>query len=92
MCHGKALYIHDYLAAHYEYDTRDPLSGTDPCRYDMYSFLVEGRAVCEGYALTFLYFMKQLGIPCATVPRDSMCHMWNQVQLDGEWYHVSLFV
>lgn len=86
----KALYIHDYLAAQYEYDTRDPKPGTDSCEYDMYSLLVEGRAVCEGYALTFLYFMKQLGIPCATVPSNSMNHMWNQVQLDGEWYHVDV--
>ena len=86
----KALFIHDYLASQYEYDTRDPKSEEDPCEYDMYSLLVEGRAVCEGYSLTFLYFMKQLGIPCTTVPSPSMDHMWNQIQLDGEWYHVDV--
>ncbi len=43
----KALYIHDYLASRYEYDTRDPQSDTDPCCYDAYSLIVEGRAVCE---------------------------------------------
>lgn len=86
----KALFIHDYLASQYEYDTRDPKSEEDPCEYDMYSLLVEGRAVCEGYSLTFLYFMKQLGIPCTTVPSPSMDHMWNQIQLDGAWYHVDV--
>lgn len=86
----KALFIHDHLAAQCEYDTRDPQSDTDPCQYDMYSLLVEGRAVCEGYSLTFLYFMKQLGIPCAVMPSNPMRHMWNQVQLDGEWYHVDV--
>lgn len=86
----KALYIHDYLASRCEYDTRDPQSDTDPCRYDAYSLIVEGRAVCEGYALAYLYFMKRLGIPCRTVPSDAMGHMWNQVQLAGRWYHVDV--
>lgn len=86
----KALYIHDYLTSRYEYDTRDPQSGTDPCRYDAYSLIVEGRAVCEGYALAYLYFMKRLGIPCRTVPSDAMRHMWNQIQLGGRWYHVDV--
>lgn len=86
----KALYIHDYLASHYEYDTRDPQSDTDSCRYDAYSLIVEGRAVCEGYALAYLYFMKRLGIPCRTVPSDAMRHMWNQVRLAGRWYHVDV--
>lgn len=86
----KALYIHDYLASRYEYDTRDPQSDTDPCCYDAYSLIVEGRAVCEGYALAYLYFMKRLGIPCRTVPSDAMRHMWNQVQLAGRWYHVDV--
>lgn len=86
----KALYIHDYLASRYEYDTRDPQSDTDPCHYDAYSLIVEGRAVCEGYALAYLYFMKRLGIPCRTVPSDAMRHMWNQIQLGGRWYHVDV--
>lgn len=86
----KALYIHDYLASYYEYDTRDPQSTTDPCRYDAYSLIVEGQAVCEGYALSYLHFMKRLGIPCRTLPSDAMSHMWNQVQLAGRWYHVDV--
>lgn len=86
----KALYIHDYLASHFEYDTRDPQSDTDPCRYDAYSLIVEGQAVCEGYALSYLHFMKLLGIPCRTLPSDAMRHMWNQVQLAGRWYHVDV--
>lgn len=86
----KALYIHDYLASQYEYDTRSPESDTDPCHYDAYSLIVDGRAVCQGYSLAYLYFMKRLGIPCSTVPSDEMHHMWNQVQIDGEWYHVDV--
>lgn len=86
----KALYVHDYLASQYEYDTRSPGSETDPCHYDAYSLIVEGKAVCEGYSLAYLYFMKRLGIPCSTVPSDEMRHMWNQVQIDGTWYHVDV--
>lgn len=86
----KALYIHDYLVMNCKYDTRDVNSDTDPCAYDMYSLLVEGRAVCEGYALAFMYFMERMGISCTTVPSDTINHMWNKVQLDGEWYHVDV--
>ncbi len=79
----KALYIHDYLVSRYQYD--------ESCsHYDAYSLLVEGRAVCQGYALAYLYFMKRLGIPCATLPSEEMGHMWNLVQIDGQWYHVDL--
>lgn len=86
----KALYVHDYLASQYEYDTRSPGSETDPCHYDAYSLIVEGKAVCEGYSLAYLYFMKRLGISCSTVPSDEMRHMWNQIQIDGAWYHVDV--
>ncbi|MCM1245530.1 MAG: hypothetical protein NC293_07795 [Roseburia sp.] len=86
----KALYIHDYLASQYEYDTRSPQSTTNPCHYDAYSLIVEGRAVCEGYSLAYLYFMKRLDIPCSTVASNKMNHMWNQVQIGGKWYHVDV--
>lgn len=79
----KALYVHDYLVSQYEYD--NSLS-----HYDAYSLLVDGSAVCQGYTLSYNYLMDRLGIPSVSVPSDSMQHIWNQIELDGEWYHVDM--
>lgn len=79
----KALYVHDYLVSQYEYD--DSMS----C-YDAYSLLVDGSAVCQGYTLAYNYLMERLGIPSVSVPSDTMQHIWNQIELDGEWYHVDM--
>lgn len=79
----KALYVHDYLVSQYEYDSTLE-------KFDAYSLLVDGTAVCQGYTLAYIYFMKQLGIPCVAVPSDEMGHIWNQIELDGNWYHVDM--
>ena len=54
--------------------------------------LVEGQAICMGYANTFQLFMDLLDIPCVTVIGASggsrEDHAWNLVQLDGDWYAV----
>lgn len=56
----KALIVHDALVRHVTYQEG---------RYDQtaYGALVEGRAVCNGYAMAFEYLMTKLGIPCDTV-------------------------
>ena len=51
------------------------------------TILVEGQAICMGYANTFQLFMDLLDIPCITVIGASSGsredHAWNLVQLDG---------
>lgn len=79
----KALYIHDYIVSECSYDLTYS-------HYDAYSLLVNKSAVCQGYALAFLLFMNKLDIPCETVPSDSMMHIWNEIKLDGNWYHLDL--
>lgn len=79
----KALYVHDYLASQYQYDETYT-------KHDAYSLLVEGTAVCQGYTLAYAYFMGRMGIPCTAVSSKEMNHIWNQVQIDGAWYHVDV--
>ncbi len=79
----KALYVHDYLVANHTYD--ESLS-----KFDIYSFLTEKTAVCQGYAMAYIYIMKQLGMSAVAVTSEAMGHMWNAVCVDGEWYHVDL--
>ncbi len=80
----KVLFIHDYLAAHYEYDNRK-----EP-NYDVYGFLRDGKGVCQAYMLVFSALMDRLGVPVSYVDSDSLFHTWNVVKLNGKWYHVDV--
>lgn len=52
--------------------------------------------VCEGYARAFMVLCQKLGIPCvladglakSKVNETPGAHMWNHVQLEGNWYAV----
>lgn len=74
---------HDYLAQHMSYDTSLQ-------KRDVYAAFVEGTGVCQGYSLAYGAMMKKAGIPFDYVNSTAMNHMWNVVQLDGNWYHVDV--
>ena len=80
------LYLHDYLVSHVTYDLDAPHA------HDAYGALVEGRAVCEGYARAFQYLLQQAGIPSYVVTGQSKGedHAWNLVKIDGEYYYVDV--
>lgn len=94
----KELAVHDYITSHVSYDeavlediilpTRDLVSA------DAYGALVQGEAVCYGYADSFQLLMDMLGIECITVDgtanEESEPHAWNMVRLDGRWYCVDV--
>ena len=58
--------------------------------FSAYGALVEGEAVCEGYAKSIQILLNLAGIPCSTVrgTGDGVAHIWNVVKLGGEWYHL----
>ncbi len=82
------LAVHDWIIDHAAYDE----THASPHRSHPYGLLVEGQAICMGYANTFQLFMDLLDIPCVTVVGASSNsredHAWNLVQLDGDWYAV----
>lgn len=87
----KVVAIHDYLALTVEYDQESAATGaTDNNAHSAYGALVDRYCVCEGYTLAFIELMQRLEIPVTYVISDSMNHIWNMVQLDGEWYHVDI--
>lgn len=77
----KVVFVHDYIVSNSQYDTTYS-------KYDAYSLLVNGTAVCQGYSTAFLAIMERLGIPCTIVACDDIQHEWNAVQVNGKWYHV----
>ncbi|MBR1759400.1 MAG: hypothetical protein IJ744_11870 [Lachnospiraceae bacterium] len=58
----------------------------------MNNVLLEGNAVCAGYAKTFLYLCQLSGIECGYVTGHSKgeSHAWNVVKLDDVWYWVDV--
>ena len=85
---------HNALILNVDYsDTDDPLESTAA------GALVEGKALCGGFALAFKYLMDRLEVPCivmrgtaaSTAERNDVeLHAWNLVQLDGRWTHVDV--
>lgn len=79
----KVLFVHDYLASHYEYDTSLEI-------HDAYRFFVQGKGVCESYTLAGIAVLRELGIEVSYVSSRALNHAWNLVKVDGEWYHMDI--
>lgn len=80
--------IHDYLVNNIKYDTTHKAENS----HNMYGALINGTAVCEGYAESFMYITRLCGIECIMVngTLSGVSHVWNMVKLDGEWYHIDV--
>lgn len=54
--------------------------------------LLYGKALCEGYSKAFMYLCQSIGIQCVCVAGygNGESHMWNMLQLDGEWYNMDV--
>ena len=53
-----------------------------------YGSLIEGHAVCSGYADAFSIFMNIYKIPNIRVSSEN--HLWNLVYINGKWLHIDL--
>lgn len=87
----KALFFHDYLCQHFQYDIRLFFEETqnDVAR-DIYRMFTEGMGVCQAYANAYEYLLQHEGIDCRLVASDEANHEWNIVKIDGVWYHVDV--
>ncbi len=82
--------LHDRLAAKITYDV------TGANAHNPYGAIVEGKAVCEGYAEAFQYLLQRVGIQSFIIVGSSANpsggavenHAWNAVRIDGKFYHV----
>ncbi len=86
----KEIIIHDMLCKTVTYDSE--FESSIGAVYSVYGALVNGRAVCEGYARAFKLLCQSAGLDCILVTGDSrgVDHLWNMVKLEGEWYHVDV--
>lgn len=87
----KALLIHDYLVDTCRYDQED-LVRTDWENHIPYGALVDGSCVCQGYAESARLLLDAAGVEnvCVTGTAGGGNHMWNALQLGGEWYMMDI--
>ena len=82
--------VHDCLVDRISYDYSSLSDGGEltQWRNTVYSALVEGSAVCGGYARAFQLILNRLGIPCTIVSGfgEKEYHAWSLATLDGENY------
>ena len=87
----KEKILHDRLAAAVTYvDTKNS--------HNAYGALVEGKAVCDGYAEAYQYLLRKVGIQSFIALGSSIepstnnlvGHAWNYVRIDGRYYHVDV--
>ena len=96
----KIVFVHDYIVNHTTYD----VAGAELIEKDLYGVgekglfgtaygcLVEGSAVCQGYAEAFQYIMNRIGIECGMC-RGSVSdgpHVWNYVKLNNKYYWIDV--
>lgn len=74
----KARFIHNYLVKNTEYATNTD----DQAIYTAYGALINGKAVCQGYASAFNLLCDYAQIDSYAVWNDE--HMWNVVFCDGQ--------
>lgn len=82
----KALLLHDRLAVSTEYD----FTGTDRVIHTAYGALGNERAVCQGYAMAYMYLLQRVGIKNYYCASDALNHGWNIVYIGGKAYHVDV--
>ena len=84
----KVLTIHDYIVNHTKYDVnRD--KGTSKYKSNTaYGALIEGYAVCGGYADAMSLFLNRFNIKNYKVSTNS--HVWNAIYINDSWLHLDL--
>ncbi len=78
--------LHDYLITHCHYDKTIT-------KFTPYDAIVQGDAVCSGYAAAYMDLMNRAGVPCRMAESDTMGdsgHAWNLVLIDGTRLHVDV--
>lgn len=101
----KVKIIHDYMVNNCEYDyvSYENSKNDDGFWYQQSNawspvgVIMDKKAVCGGYALTFQLFCTLMDIPCAYISGDSINsageegkHAWNAVIIDGETLYVDV--
>lgn len=83
--YDKIKYVYETVIRNTDYDMNAPDN------QNISSVLLGHASVCQGYAKTVQYLLKQLGVECTLVTGTvdgGDRHAWNLVKADGQYYYV----
>lgn len=83
--------VHDYIINNTAYDKKRSDSKTTESKYASdiaYGPLLQGFAICGGYTDAMALFLDYYNIKNYKVISEN--HIWNALELDGEWLHLDL--
>lgn len=87
----KEVAIHNFITDNFSYG---PLNTSDIPRraHSITGIVLDGQGICEAYANTFYVMgkMANLNVSIITGTLNNVNHMWNLIELDGEYYHVDV--
>lgn len=87
--YSKIKAVYDYICTHTVYDY-DNLEDDDyKLKYTAYAALINGTAVCQGYALLFYRLTLELGVDSRLISGtgNGGAHGWNIVKADHTYYN-----
>jgi hypothetical protein len=84
----KILAVHDYIINHAKYDQDKATGTTKYLSSTAYGPLLQGYAVCGGYADSMALFLNRFGVKNFKV--SSASHVWNAVYINNEWLNLDL--
>ncbi len=87
----KELAIHDFIVSNYKYGPA--YTDNVPQRaHSIVGIVTDGEGICEAYANTFQLMCKLAGIDSQIITGEvnGVGHMWNIVNIDGDYYHVDV--
>lgn len=82
----KVKAVNDYIVSNAKYG-----ESTKSSPHSAHALLIEGQAVCQGYALLTYKMLNQIGVDVqyvVGVVDGNVPHAWNLVKIDGKWYHL----
>lgn len=82
----KVRKIYDYITENVTYDYDNLNNSSYKLKHTAYAALINGTAVCQGYALLFYRLCLMAGVDARYIASSD--HGWNIVRLDGRYYNV----
>lgn len=81
--YAQAVWMHDWLITHADYDETLSVYGPE-------GVLLHGTGVCESYSSAYQLLLNSLGIQCQIIASEEMNHAWNFACIDGTWCHIDV--
>lgn len=84
--YNKIKKVYEYVCKTCNYDHN--AKATDYLRFSAYGAIIDGKAVCQGYATLLYRILQEIGIENKIV--TSIDHSWNIINLDGKFYNADV--